>query len=432
MRELMENGGDAAAIKQLEAEAALLKIRAEMAKSEQAIAEANKKKLEAQLPTGAPAAPEGKTTTDEKFGYLAEMVAYDAVLAQAATIADQIAALPLGDAKILLVDDLDVAGADVQRLQVEQHLKSVHTALEKQIEINNELLPDGEALESLVTKSVGIAGVGAALTAVPALLGAVAGIVGMFQTDYDVKGQDFALSDVGLRAAVAGKLKAKYPVIFPALFRLESAALLDQFNEVLEMRWQLQAQVRRLRQQRILPNQVAAARLEAEIKALQQALEKAADAGEDGARRTPPELIAKQQELARLKAEQTVTETAVQQSEALIAAGDETSKALTTVPEGQRHSPLAGAILREQLDALGITHLLYLSIVSSGGEAITSKRWFSSGRTTFLGGAAVVCILAQTDGAIVTADTFVGAKRLEYQLGSEDVPKFGSREAYRP
>jgi hypothetical protein len=48
-------------------------------------------------------------------------------------------------------------------------------------------------------------------------------------------------------------------------------------------------------------------------------------------------------------------------------------KNMTKAGEGQPTSKLAQAVFREKVHELGITHLLYLCVLSSGGESVTRK-----------------------------------------------------------
>lgn len=417
------------ALKQLEEQAALLAQQKTIAESEKAIAEAKKGKLAAELPPGATAPPpEGSITTDAKFGYLAELVAYDTLARQAGRLAEQLEQTELpANSKLLLVTDPDVAAGDVQLLQVRQQLDALATAMQGQIESNEAqmetlleaLAPQREALESLPPKgglepaglAPGVAALTPTLTAATAVVGAVANIANMFRVDYDLKGQEITLSAMSLHALVAGQVK-KWPIHLPHLARISQSPLLAEWSALVKQRWTLHNQRQRLLQE-------IRESLHQQITALKIEMDNLPDAAK----------AIKQTEIAPLERAQAVTETADKQSEALITAFDEGSKALMTSPEGQTASPLAKAILLERLDALGITHLLYATIVSSGGEAITSKRWFTSGHTAFLGGSVVSYLLADLDGRVVTADTLVEAGRLEYELGSKAVPAFQGSHA---
>ncbi|MBE2199214.1 MAG: hypothetical protein IAE79_11435 [Anaerolinea sp.] len=418
------------ALKQLEEQAALLAQQQAIAESEKAIAEAKKGKLAAELPTGAAAPPpEGSITADTKFGYLAELVAYDTLARQAGRLAEQLEQTELpANSKLLLVTDPDVTAGDVQLLQVRQQLDALATALQGQIESNEAqmetllkaLALQREALESLPPKgglepaglAPGVAALTPTLTAATAIIGAAAGIANMFRVDYDIKGQEITLSATALHALVAGKV-TRWPVYLPHFARVSESPLLAEWSDLVKQRWTLQNQLQRLLQEILEPLRQQIATRKTEIANLPDAAK-----------------VIKQAEITRLEQAQAAAQTAIQQSESLIAAHDESSKALLSVPEGQAASPLATAILRERLNALSITHLLYVTIVSSGGEAITSKRWFTSGHTAFLGGSVVSYLLADLDGRVVVADTLVEAGRLEYALGSKAVPAFqGSRAA---
>lgn len=71
------------ALKQKEEEAAIKVQEKTIAEAEKAIAEAKKAKLKAEIPDGATATPpEGTITTDDKFGYLTELVANDTLIHQ--------------------------------------------------------------------------------------------------------------------------------------------------------------------------------------------------------------------------------------------------------------------------------------------------------------------------------------------------------------
>ena len=70
--------------------------------------------------------------------------------------------------------------------------------------------------------------------------------------------------------------------------------------------------------------------------------------------------------------------------------------------EGQEQPLIISATIRDYIRQTGITHLLYLKISSSGGEAITEKRIFSSGHTAYIGGSTISYILAEKDGKVIS------------------------------
>jgi len=105
-------------------------------------------------------------------------------------------------------------------------------------------------------------------------------------------------------------------------------------------------------------------------------------------------------------------------AETLLAAFNDFCTAITAAEEGQPASKLGRAVVREKLHALGVTHLLWLDVLSSGGEAVTkTTRWpWSSGQVSLMGGAAIAFILATKSGKVVAADTLTKIGVLERPL----------------
>jgi hypothetical protein len=68
-------------------------------------------------------------------------------------------------------------------------------------------------------------------------------------------------------------------------------------------------------------------------------------------------------------------------------------------------STLAKAVFREKVRELGITHLLYLNVVSNGGEAVTQKLLWGTGNTSCFGGAVVSYVLSRVEGDVLVSDT---------------------------
>jgi hypothetical protein len=412
------------ALQQLEEQAALLAQQQAIAESEKAIAEAIEGKLAAELPAGdILTLPEGSITSDTKFGYLAELVTYDTLARQAKNLATHLnnmekEKLPDGS-KILLVSDLDVAADDMFLRLVEQQIKDLTEALKAQNASNKDLLEKLQLeLKSPLPKMdaghrmliPGLAVLKPALAVTTATIGAVANIAQMFRAGYTATGKEITLSTTALHALVAGKISKfrKWEIYLPHFGFVRKSKLLDKWSELVQQRWSLNNQVQHLRQEIIAPLSKQSKALNAELANLPDSEKKK-----------------KQQEIANLEKAQALAEIAKEQSEALITAFDEISKTLLAIPEGQTASPLAAAILRERIESLEITHLLYATIVSSGGEVIIKKGWFiCSGHTEYLGGSVVSYLLADQDGRIVAADTLVDFGRLEYKLGSENIPDF--------
>ncbi len=430
------------ALKQKEEEAAIKAQEQAIAEAETAIAEAKKSKMKAELPDGVTVTPpEGTITTDDKFGYLTELVANDTLIRQVEKLMEKISTAELPDnSKILLVDDLNIAAKDVQLLQVKSQLDILNKGMDTQIKANDTYFQSEEnkrdtkeeeadieltymmaSISSLTAKPVVASLIGSAaamptiLGTAGAVVGSVANIVSMFRKDYTIKGKAISLSEMALKALIAGKLREckenKYRVYLPDFYSITKSELIGKFEAADQKRWKLEYQVQLLQQQIVEPTKKAIAGFEAEIKKIKD----------------PSLLECKRKELKDLTIFQQVTEQVVLQSKCIIQTYDKSIEVLFTAPEGQNASPMAAAILQEKISQLQITHLLYTKIVSSGGEAITGKKMMGSGETAYLGGSVVTYFLAQVGGDIVAAGTLVEAGRLDYELGSKEIPAFGNK-----
>lgn len=427
-------------LKQLEEEAAIKEKQEAIANSEQAIAVAKKAKLEAELPVKPNTEqPKGTTiTTDDKFGYLAELVAYDALTNQANELVKEIYDEIADKDKILLVGDQyietgDVRIGDVQMLQVKIQMKALDKGLEDQIKANKKHLDESEKeakeAEERVKMPIStfsqvyavapaiLAAAPAVLAAAPAVADSLAYFADMFRKDYTIKGKEIALSNIALCTLIIKELNEeqkhdggkKYSVYLPHLCRITESNLIKTFENLVKQRLELQNQVHQLRQQILEPKKKMAAELEEKIKTLA-----------DSSLVEIHDLLGDMQvKLKNLKEKLQKADTAILQSESLIMIYDQSMKTLMTAAEGQHSSPLEAAILREKISALGITHLLYVKSVSGGGEAITIKGNLISANTAYLGGSVVSYILTKVDGHIVAAGTLVKAKRLDYKLASK-------------
>jgi hypothetical protein len=77
-------------------------------------------------------------------------------------------------------------------------------------------------------------------------------------------------------------------------------------------------------------------------------------------------------------------------------------------------SKLAQAVYREKVRDLGITHLLYLNVASSGGETVTRKWVWGSGDTSYFGGAVISYILSRVQGDVLVSDTLPVLYTMEF------------------
>ena len=106
------------------------------------------------LPDASVTKPSGEISTDEKFGYLAELVAFQSMRRAAKGIGERIknlAGMP-EKTKILVVNSLDFATGDFPRLQLKSMFDFYERLLSEQFEVNRSLLEaDVEAVETVPT-----------------------------------------------------------------------------------------------------------------------------------------------------------------------------------------------------------------------------------------------------------------------------------------
>jgi hypothetical protein len=376
---------------------------------------------------------EGTVTADAKAGYMATIVAYRAMLRQADAIADSINALHLSNARIMLVNSPEFAAGDVALQQVSAQFeawKAELTRLNKLVtdlahaKADDERLIAPAFLAAAVPIAAGAiaAGVSPAtmLPLLAATIGATADLIGYFKTDYALTGRDVSVSDTAVRARVAGKLRG-VPVYMQDFYRVEDAPIMGTFNAIISLRAALSQNLDLLKSQVIGPLEFHIAALTADIEQLQAQMKKL-------------KLPADQSEKERLegeiaKATKALT-TAVNQKRPLdllyargagaISAWDAVNKDLTAVPAGGQLSLLTQAAQRDTMNVMNITHLLYVAVASAGGEMITGKNWFlGAPQVGYLGGGAVMYMLAEVGGAICAADTLAGTDYLKVKLGQD-------------
>jgi hypothetical protein len=90
-----------------------------------------------------------------------------------------------------------------------------------------------------------------------------------------------------------------------------------------------------------------------------------------------------------------------------------------TADHAQTSSRLAKAVFREKVRELGITHLLYLHVVSSGGESSTRQWFWGSGNSTHFGGAVVSYILSRVEGDILASETLPLLYTMEFDASGQ-------------
>ncbi len=405
-----------------------------IAQAESAAAVARKATLEATLPKGESKPREGAVTTDEKFGYLATLVAYQVMRECAATVAKAISGKPLtpNPAKILIVDERNIAQRDLVLTQVDRQLTFFGAQLDAQWRQLDSLLDEmarkfpattGTAEPEASTPGTGegqlevfpAAGVAPLLMAAPAVVSSVADIVGYFKTDYAVTGQTIDLSGEALLAEVAGRISGHHVRVFNFNLVQESelvtrwAGLVEKQLALGKIQEAVKLQVVELLTARIAASQADIATRKATLDQLSLSDDQAQHAA------LRQQLVEWQQALGASQGLLARAQGAIANADTLTQAFSEFLTALTTTSDPAVPPLWLQAALRQQIRQQGITHLLYLKIVSSGGEAITKKSFWRSGQTSYLGGAVITYLLAATDGRVELAGSEVCLGQLDHQ-----------------
>lgn len=383
-----------------------------LAETRKAIAEAEKGAFEAAFPRGTTQPLEGKIEADEKSGYVAEIVGYRAMDESATAIAAAIDEAQLGDhPKILIVDSTNVIQADMPLEQVRRQMNLIRVELEAQ---------KGH-LEALVSKAEeprpeaarGLQAVPAAVGATTSVVSQLADLVSYFRSDYSLKGRVFAVSDLALTAAIAGKIKKAeaYVLNFYRLFA-DELPIITTFEQVLELRKTIEKKMDEVNSKVIDPKSRAVTFSRETLQKLQIDI-LAAEAEKRGAIQT--QIATEQGVLAGFTQELETAQAVVSAWKAAAATIDANLKAM--VSSGEEKPPLLlQAAAREQV--LEMTHLLYVKVSSSGGESVTKRSlWpWAHQRVNYLGGGAVTYFLSTREGRVVAADTITALGCVNYDL----------------
>lgn len=367
--------------------------------------------------------PEGKTDFDANSGYVAELVGYHAIKRVSADITRGVGSVAgLGnDVRIMIVDRLDYATGDIPFVEVTSQLSVFEVRCRKQVATNKELADlaiqteeqgDDEKtpavksgatrLASLATSPLFLPAINTAVTTLPAVTGVAgtaADIAGYFRPEDSSKGRNVSLKTEGLIAAVAGSLKSEKRYVFVYNFYAmdttgPQSKLMNMYAGVLDCSSRL-AQSRNRLLYFISKKTGLLAELQLSLKKL-----------EEGAPATDGE-----QEIVNVK-EEIRWETAwIDRANMEVLASDAIHtelgtfvKNITMADTAQPASKLAQAVFREKVHELGITHLLYLGVLSSGGESVTRKWLLGTGTTSYLGGAVASYVLSRVEGDVLASE----------------------------
>jgi hypothetical protein len=339
---------------------------------------------EAQQPQ---AQPSGETETVEKGGYASELLAYRVVDDLAETIANRVSQKLDTGSCLLLVSDLEQALGGMPLAEVRGQISLIQGAFNDREEKNERVLlkkPPAVA-EAEAAGAGGIVG---------EVLGTLPDLLALFRSDYTITERDFDVKDSALLSSIAGSLAAKeskkFKVFITGFYSSGDSKILDDLAK-------LSQQVARLKTQR---------------ESLALLLPKPGE-------KEDPKKQEEQKPLAEIVA-------AVRATDGLLLSFEGFRTFLTTPPQGQTQTKLEKALIRERIETLKITHLLWLGNLSSGGETIVRKGLFVYDSIGFMGGAAISFVLADKDGLILDGNTYAqhgitGGKLKDYIDGDMKV-----------
>lgn len=373
------------------------------------------------LPAGQSKPREGTIDTGETFGYISDLVATRALTWLAGDIAAAIKETLLPkSARILIVDSLDYASGDLALLEVSTQLDAFSQLFAERIAENKKLLPK--------VKAYTVAGAAAALALAPAVLSLAADVVGYFQTDLKVTSRTITLPQQALIAEVAGLLaKDGRWAAIEKFHTLSNAPVVKRLGVVRRTAGELKAQAEQLEKKAEQPTGAIAQATKAIEKLEKEKAQLNPQTQSDQIKQKETEIAVQAANLAKSQGELEPLAAAQAASQALLDEFAVYYKGIITKAEGEAYPRLVQAALRsyylaaEKDGGLGITHLLYLGVISSGGEAITKKNFFNklwgAGNARFLGGTTVNFVLAEIGGQVAFGKTVTALGKLDFDLG---------------
>ena len=368
----------------------------------------------------------------EKAGYVADLVGYQALKRVSQDIIRRLTiveGLPK-DARILIVDSLNYAPGDIPLIEISAQFGMFEARCRKQVADNRELLdfvmqreenaepemgtPQNEASNRFAFLAT-VPAIAAASTALPAfsgILGTVSDIAGYFRTDHGRKEKDVALKNDALIASIAGSLRTEKRNVY--IYNFSSLDTIGSQSKLLKTYAGLLDCSSRLAKTR---NQMSyfIDRKTGKLAEFRQQLKKCEQQAKPG-----PETVAEAETLKEKIREETawlnLANPAVLASDAIHGEQDRYIKAITTAETPESTPKLAQAMFRERVQDLGITHLLYIGVSSSGGEMVTKWSLFVFKSISYFGGCVVSWVMAKKDGEILASDTLPVLCAVEFRL----------------
>jgi hypothetical protein len=340
---------------------------------------------------------EGKVEA-EKFGYASELLAYRVMDNLANIVAQKIGVkLGQGDPRVLLVSDLEYALGGLPLVEIREQISLLRDAFAEREEEQKALLePQAEPTEPDRREQPGWSAASAVLTAAtllgqaPKMVGAITEIASYFRSNYRITERDFDLADHALFSSVAGALIGRgIKTFISGFYPVEGSEILSDLMDL--SKWAVRLKVQR---------EVLASQLPESNK-------------EDEPNQLPAEQLRK-------------IITIVRETDAALLSYEGIRTNWIAPSESQQGTKLEKALMRERIEKLEITHLLWVGNLSSGGEAAVRDRLIREDTIGFMGGTVVAFVLVSVEGEVIAADTFsqfgvMGFRLSEYVGGDGTV-----------
>ena len=360
------------------------KIDKQLATQQSDIIKSQKETLSSIISKGETKGLEGAITTSGDLEYIAEHIAYMGLETNAVSICNaiskKITKTNEGN-RILIVDKMGLAMDDLPYVEVMSQFEFYNELISRQTGI----------LDGLIARKKPSSGVShpafaeitlLALAMAPTVISTIADIAGYFKSDFTITGLKFSVQNESTISAIAGKLAGegtKVYILNNYLLRIDPKTMTDTetlFGKLYDCnRKAILISQRKTKLTELIREEMAK------------------PAGKD-------------QEWLDTAGQAT------QDSDNVIAMLNLFLKTITTADNGQQYSRFSLAVLRDQIRKLKITHILYLTIASSGGETISQKSVLGKAKFSYLSGLTINWVLTDSsDGAVVDSDVFSGFYR---------------------
>jgi hypothetical protein len=405
---------------ELDEEAKRLKLEAIKAVARKEIAEAHRATLVSPFPDYDLKPLEGKVEAGASAGLVARLLGYSLLREGASRIVNEIKDELGTEGRVLLVDDRLLTARDWSYHLVHDELNAHVAALDAAAEPFPKP-PKASDEERRMTLEVATM----AAAVIPTIIGAAAGLLGMFRTNYSITGKDFTIGTTPLLAAVTRKLLEAGVGLSVEHFSLAEGAIITKFDATRTKRLELEHRSRESRK-KVQDADRILADLRMRLKETSASL--LAAISENKAETI---ISALRQDLATLEGRIKSAEDSVSGDRANLALADtvctrfDTFAASVITPgKDGGYPPLVAAAMWERLrdESNGYTHVLYVAVEGAGGETITNQSYLGkTGVVVFMGGAQISYLLLDVKTkATVSAGTQPLLGRMTYDLKRGD------------